>query len=36
MVDANKVNLILRYPCPAKQRTRTEQAILARYLAAAA
>jgi small-conductance mechanosensitive channel len=36
MVDANKMNLILRYPCPAKQRTRTEQAILARYLAAAA
>jgi hypothetical protein len=30
------VHLVLRYPCPAKQRTRTEQAILARYLAAAA
>jgi small-conductance mechanosensitive channel len=36
LVDANQVNLVLRYPCPAKQRTRTEQAILARYLAAAA
>jgi hypothetical protein len=24
---------VLRYPCPAKQRTRTEQAILATYLA---
>jgi small-conductance mechanosensitive channel len=36
LVEANKVHLVLRYPCPAKQRTRTEQAILARYLAAAA
>ena len=25
LVDANKVNLVLRYPCPASQRTRTEQ-----------
>jgi small-conductance mechanosensitive channel len=33
LVDANKVHLILRYPCPANQRTRTEQAILAQYLA---
>jgi small-conductance mechanosensitive channel len=33
LVDANKINLVLRYPCPAKQRTRTEQAILATYLA---
>jgi len=32
LVDPNKVNLVLRYPCPAKQRTRTEQAILTRYL----
>jgi small-conductance mechanosensitive channel len=36
LVDANKLNLVLRYPCPAKQRTRTEQAILVRYLAPAA
>ncbi len=33
LVDANKVNLVLRYPCPASQRTRTEQEILGRYLA---
>jgi small-conductance mechanosensitive channel len=33
LVDANKVNLVLRYPCPATQRTRTEQDILGLYLA---
>lgn len=32
LVDANKVNLVLRYPCRANQRTRTEQDILGRYL----
>ena len=35
LVEAGKVNLVLRYPCPAKQRTRTEQAILSTYMAAA-
>ncbi len=34
IVDANKVNLVLRYPCPANQRTHTEQEIVSRYLAA--
>jgi small-conductance mechanosensitive channel len=34
IVDANKVNLVLRYPCPANQRTHTEQEIVTRYLAA--
>ena len=34
LVDAGKVTLLLRYPCPADRRTRTEQEILARYLAA--
>jgi len=33
LVDADKVNLVLRYPCPATQRTRTEQDILGLYLA---
>ena len=33
LVDADRINLVLRYPCPASQRTRTEQDILARYLA---
>jgi small-conductance mechanosensitive channel len=33
--DAGKVILILRYPCPADQRTRTEQEMLNRYLAQA-
>ncbi len=33
LVDANRINLVLRYPCPANQRTRTEQEILKRYLA---
>jgi hypothetical protein len=33
LVDPNRVNLVLRYPCLATQRTRTEQEILARYLA---
>jgi small-conductance mechanosensitive channel len=32
LVDGGKVSLVLRYPCPANQRTRTEQEILARYL----
>jgi len=32
IVDANKINLVLRYPCPANQRTRTEQEIVGRYL----
>lgn len=35
LVDADKVHLVLRYPCLAKQRTRTEQAILSAYLAEA-
>jgi small-conductance mechanosensitive channel len=35
LVDADKMHLVLRYPCPAKQRTRTEQDILARYLGSA-
>lgn len=33
LVDAGQVTLMLRYPCPADQRTRTEQEILSRYLA---
>ena len=33
LVDGGKVTLVLRYPCPAEQRTRTEQEILTRYLA---
>jgi small-conductance mechanosensitive channel len=33
LVDAGKVNLLLRYPCPSERRTRTEQEILTRYLA---
>jgi small-conductance mechanosensitive channel len=32
--DAGKVTLLLRFPCLANQRTRTEQDILARYLKA--
>lgn len=32
--DAGKVTLLLRFPCLANQRTRTEQDILARYLRA--
>lgn len=35
LADAGKVNLLLRFPCPIGQRTRTEQEILSRYLAAA-
>jgi hypothetical protein len=35
LVDADRMHLVLRYPCPAKQRTRTEQDILARYLGSA-
>jgi small-conductance mechanosensitive channel len=34
LVDAGRVTLLLRYPCPGDRRTRTEQEILARYLAA--
>ncbi|MFN0317662.1 MAG: mechanosensitive ion channel domain-containing protein [Burkholderiales bacterium] len=34
MVDAGKVTLTLRYPCPSGRRTRTEQEILSRYLSA--
>jgi hypothetical protein len=34
--DAGKVTLLLRFPCLANQRTRTEQDILARYLKAVA
>jgi small-conductance mechanosensitive channel len=34
LVEAGKIVLLLRYPCPADQRTRTEQEIIARYLAA--
>lgn len=33
LVEAGTVTLVLRYPCPANRRTRTEQEILARYLA---
>jgi len=32
--DAGKIVLALRFPCPSDQRTRTEQEILVRYLAA--
>lgn len=34
--DAGKIVLALRYPCRSDQRTRTEQEILVRYLAASA
>jgi small-conductance mechanosensitive channel len=30
--EAGKTTLLLRFPCPANQRTRTEQEILSRYL----
>ena len=33
LADVGKVNLTLRFPCLAEQRTRTEQDILNRYLA---
>lgn len=33
LVDAYRIDLVLRYPCLATQRTRTEQDILKRYLA---
>lgn len=36
LVEAGKVNLLLRFPCPAERRTRTEQDILARYMGARA
>jgi small-conductance mechanosensitive channel len=32
LVDAGRANLLLRFPCPAERRTRTEQDILARYM----
>lgn len=32
LMDDGRVALVLRYPCPAENRTRTEQQILARYL----
>jgi small-conductance mechanosensitive channel len=32
LIDAGRVTLMLRYPCPSDQRTRTEQEILSRYL----
>ncbi|HEX4984540.1 MAG TPA: mechanosensitive ion channel domain-containing protein [Burkholderiales bacterium] len=32
--DGGKVTLLLRFPCPSNQRTRTEQELLAKYLAA--
>ena len=32
VVEANQVTLVLRFPCPGDQRTRTEQEILTRYL----
>jgi small-conductance mechanosensitive channel len=35
LADAGKTTLLLRYPCPADHRTRVEQDILLRYLAAA-
>ena len=31
--DGGKVTLLLRFPCPASQRTRTEQELLSKYLA---
>ncbi|HXF17993.1 MAG TPA: mechanosensitive ion channel domain-containing protein [Burkholderiales bacterium] len=31
--DGGKTTLLLRFPCPASQRTRTEQELLTRYLA---
>jgi small-conductance mechanosensitive channel len=34
LMDAGKVTLVLRYPCRADQRTRTEQEIITRYMAA--
>ncbi|HVY07742.1 MAG TPA: mechanosensitive ion channel domain-containing protein [Burkholderiales bacterium] len=32
--DGSKTTLLLRFPCPASQRTRTEQDLLTKYLAA--
>lgn len=32
LTDAGKATLLLRYPCPADERTRVEQEILLRYL----
>jgi len=32
--DGGKATLLLRFPCPASQRTRTEQELLLKYLAA--
>jgi small-conductance mechanosensitive channel len=31
--DGGKITLLLRFPCPASQRTRTEQELLTKYLA---
>jgi len=31
--EGGKITLLLRFPCPASQRTRTEQELLSRYLA---
>jgi hypothetical protein len=31
--EAGKTTLLLRFPCPANQRTRTEQEIPSKYLA---
>ena len=31
--EGGKITLLLRFPCPASQRTRTEQALLTKYLA---
>jgi small-conductance mechanosensitive channel len=36
LMDNANVTLLLRYPCPSARRTRTEQEILERYLAASA
>lgn len=32
--DGGKVTLLLRFPCPSSQRTRTEQELLTKYMAA--
>jgi small-conductance mechanosensitive channel len=36
LMENGSVTLLLRYPCPSARRTRTEQEILERYLAASA
>jgi small-conductance mechanosensitive channel len=35
LIENGNVTLLLRYPCPSARRTRTEQAIVERYLTAA-